>query len=343
MRLTAITLMATSGDPLLLEQVERIAGEDSDPRIRDQVSRIDQQRNDASQRGTAGPRTEQFRQQCSPAHAVCRLHRTRRVRRTMTATSKEPSHGHSDGLASDRSAPFLLFLPRLSVTAIVVAVAWLARRRGPPGHRAAGTAAEHRGQPVAPLRRGRLLRLLAIGGIIALGTLGINVSALVAGLGLTGLAIGLALKEIISNIFAGIMVILYKPFKDNDHIAVTTFEGRVVEINLRFTTLEAGDKRIYVPNAMVISNAVVVDKAAPGAGAGSGVQELRRSLDDKLPSIPAASGWKGQESGARSDCRARRSPRSNFELRGRPDEIPCQEQNATRPLPTPSSFPNAIA
>ncbi|MGO8690585.1 MAG: HEAT repeat domain-containing protein [Thermoguttaceae bacterium] len=52
-RLTAITLMATSGDPLLLEQVERIAGDDSDPRIREQVSRIDQQRNDASQRGAA--------------------------------------------------------------------------------------------------------------------------------------------------------------------------------------------------------------------------------------------------------------------------------------------------
>jgi len=50
-RLTAISLMATSGDPTLLEQVERIAADDPDPRIRDQVARIGQQRNDASQRG----------------------------------------------------------------------------------------------------------------------------------------------------------------------------------------------------------------------------------------------------------------------------------------------------
>jgi hypothetical protein len=50
-RLTAITLMATSGDPTLLEQVERIAGDDSDPRIREQVAHIAQQRNDAGQRG----------------------------------------------------------------------------------------------------------------------------------------------------------------------------------------------------------------------------------------------------------------------------------------------------
>ena len=35
------------------------------------------------------------------------------------------------------------------------------------------------------------------------------------------------------------------------------------EINLRFTTLESGGKRIFIPNALVISNAVVVEKA-PG-------------------------------------------------------------------------------
>ena len=52
-RLTAITLMATSGDPALLERVEQIAAEDEDPRIRDQVSHISQQRSDASQRGAA--------------------------------------------------------------------------------------------------------------------------------------------------------------------------------------------------------------------------------------------------------------------------------------------------
>jgi small-conductance mechanosensitive channel len=102
-----------------------------------------------------------------------------------------------------------------------------------------------------------------VGGIVALGTLGIDVSALVAGLGLTGLAIGLALKEIISNALAGILVIIYKPFKENDRVGVTTFEGRVTEINLRFTTLESGGKKIYIPNAMVISNAVVVDKTPP--------------------------------------------------------------------------------
>ena len=85
-----------------------------------------------------------------------------------------------------------------------------------------------------------------------------------AGLGVTGLVVGLALNQVLSNALAGIMVIMYKPFRENDQIAVTTFSGRVSEINLRYTTLEAGGKRIYIPNAMVISNVVVVD-AAPAA------------------------------------------------------------------------------
>ena len=87
---------------------------------------------------------------------------------------------------------------------------------------------------------------------------------------------------------AGIMVIIYKPFKHGDRIAVTTFEGRVVEINLRFTTLEAGDKLIYVPNALVISNAVVVDRAA-ATGPGTGSGELHRACGRRRrPSLPVA-------------------------------------------------------
>ncbi len=174
------------------------------------------------------------------------------------------------------TSAFLLFLPRLAATAVVVVVAW-----------GCGDAAARLILRLGYLRKVEtsLVNLfaqaarggiLAIGGIIALGTLGIDVSALVAGLGLAGLAIGLALKEIISNVFAGIRVIFYKPFKENDHIAVTTFEGRVSEINLRYTTLEAGQQRIFVPNAMVISNAVVVNKAPPGPPAPAAKpQELR--------------------------------------------------------------------
>jgi small conductance mechanosensitive channel len=100
--------------------------------------------------------------------------------------------------------------------------------------------------------------LLLLGIVSALGTVGINVTALVAGLGLTGLALGLALKEILSNAMAGFLILLYKPFKRDDYIAVSSFQGRVTEVNLRFTTLEADGVRIFVPNTLLLTNAVLV-------------------------------------------------------------------------------------
>jgi len=50
--------------------------------------------------------------------------------------------------------------------------------------------------------------LIITGLIMGLGTMGVNVSALVAGLGLTGFALGFALKDIISNLLAGVLVML---------------------------------------------------------------------------------------------------------------------------------------
>src|SRR5690606_892742 len=50
------------------------------------------------------------------------------------------------------------------------------------------------------------LALLTFGAINALGTMGVDVAALVAGLGLTGFALGFALKDIISNLLAGVLV-----------------------------------------------------------------------------------------------------------------------------------------
>ena len=87
---------------------------------------------------------------------------------------------------------------------------------------------------------------------------GVNVSALVAGLGLTGLAIGIALKDVVSNAIAGIMILIYKPFQRNDRIVVTGLEGTVVQIDLRFTTLETADRRILIPNSNLLTNSIIV-------------------------------------------------------------------------------------
>ena len=107
--------------------------------------------------------------------------------------------------------------------------------------------------------------VLTIGVVSALGTTGIDVSALVAGLGLTGFALGFALKDVVSNLMAGVLILIYRPFQHDDRIRVSAFEGRVEQIDLRYTTLDAGAQRICVPNSMLFTNAITVERM-PGNG-----------------------------------------------------------------------------
>jgi small-conductance mechanosensitive channel len=100
---------------------------------------------------------------------------------------------------------------------------------------------------------------MVLGLVTALGTIGINVAALVAGLGLTGFALGFALKDIISNSLAGILLIIYKPIQHGDHISVAAFRGNVVEINLRYTVLQGDNATIFVPNSTLFTNGITVE------------------------------------------------------------------------------------
>jgi small-conductance mechanosensitive channel len=102
--------------------------------------------------------------------------------------------------------------------------------------------------------------LLTLGAVTALGTLGVDVSAIVAGLGLTGLALGIALKDIVSNAVSGIMLLIFRPFRHRDCIKVADFEGRVIDIDMRYTHLLVDDKIIFVPNSLLFANAVTVSK-----------------------------------------------------------------------------------
>jgi small conductance mechanosensitive channel len=102
------------------------------------------------------------------------------------------------------------------------------------------------------------IAFLLVGGVTALGTIGVDVTALVAGLGLTGFALGFALKDIIANALSGIMILAYKPFERTNRIRVTTFEGTVVKIDLRYTILQTEGQQVFLPNSMLVNNAVVV-------------------------------------------------------------------------------------
>ena len=105
--------------------------------------------------------------------------------------------------------------------------------------------------------------IILMGLISALGTLGVDVSAMVAGLGLTGFALGFALKDALSNLLAGVLVLFYQPFKIGDRVEVSGCKGIVKDIDLRYTTLESEDTTFLIPNSTCFKNWIALTKSDP--------------------------------------------------------------------------------
>jgi len=103
-----------------------------------------------------------------------------------------------------------------------------------------------------------MLAIFSAGLVTALGTMGINVSALIASLGLVGFAIGFALKDALSNLMSGFMVLFYEPFKAGDYIIINKVEGEVFNINLRYTIVKTDTEYTYIPNSTILSNPLTV-------------------------------------------------------------------------------------
>ncbi len=104
------------------------------------------------------------------------------------------------------------------------------------------------------------ITLIIFGFVTALGTLGIDVSALVAGLGLTGFALGFALKDTISNLLSGVLILLYRPFEIGNRIKISGYEGIVISIDLRYTELDSEGSKVLIPNSKLFTDPVTVLK-----------------------------------------------------------------------------------
>ncbi len=100
--------------------------------------------------------------------------------------------------------------------------------------------------------------MIFIGVVMAISKLGFDVSALITGLGLTGFAIGLALKDAISNIVAGALIVIYRPFVIGDDIKFSDCNGRVSDINLRYVTVETEDGQQLIPNSLFLNTKIAL-------------------------------------------------------------------------------------
>ena len=97
--------------------------------------------------------------------------------------------------------------------------------------------------------------LMIIVAMAVLGYFGIDVTAFAAVLAAAGFAVGMALQGTLSNFAAGVMLLIFRPFKVNEYIVVAGTEGTVEEIDLFTTRLNALDNRhLIIPNGQIFGS-----------------------------------------------------------------------------------------
>ncbi|MFQ5567559.1 MAG: mechanosensitive ion channel family protein [Paracoccaceae bacterium] len=99
--------------------------------------------------------------------------------------------------------------------------------------------------------------IIALTIIIVLSQFGVETTSLIALVGAAGLAVGLALQGTLSNLAAGVMLLIFRPFKVGDYVTAGGHSGTVEEISLFTTRLVSPDNVLtIVPNGDIWASAV---------------------------------------------------------------------------------------
>lgn len=127
----------------------------------------------------------------------------------------------------------------------------------------------HRVDPLVSAFLASLARYatLAVVGIAVLQLFGIQTASLIAVLGAASLAIGLALQGTLSNLAAGVMLLIFRPFQIGHDVEVAGRAGKVRSLSLFMTELTAPDNtQILLPNGAVWGQAIINHSVYPGTG-----------------------------------------------------------------------------
>jgi small conductance mechanosensitive channel len=106
---------------------------------------------------------------------------------------------------------------------------------------------------------GSLVYILILAGTVlaALGHVGVETASFIAIIGAAGFAIGFALQGSLANFAAGVLILVFRPFKVGDFIDVAGVAGSVKEIHLFTTVLATPDNiKIMVPNGQIYGNTI---------------------------------------------------------------------------------------
>jgi len=139
--------------------------------------------------------------------------------------------------------------------------------------------------------------VLILAFVIVLNTFGVQTTSIIAAIGAAGLAIGLALQGTLSNVAAGVMIIVFRPIKLDDFVSVAGVSGTVKDITLNTTELASLDNvQIIIPNAQVwgsvISNYSVYETRRAewtfGVSYGANLAIAEQVIRDTILSDPRA-------------------------------------------------------
>lgn len=129
--------------------------------------------------------------------------------------------------------------------------------------------------------------------IAAIGTLGVETTSLAAVIAAAGLAIGLALQGSLSNLAAGVMIVMFRPFKKGDLVEAAGAEGLIHDISIFTTTMNTLDHRaIIIPNSKILDGNITnytannkrrIDMVI-GVGYGDDLQKTKKVLTDVVKS-----------------------------------------------------------
>lgn len=107
------------------------------------------------------------------------------------------------------------------------------------------------------LSKGANLVIWVLGLVVALDNAGYDIKAVLAGLGIGGLALAMAAKDTVSNFFGGVTIFVDRPFKLNDRVKISGFDGTIEEIGIRSTRLRTlAGTLVTIPNATFASSSV---------------------------------------------------------------------------------------
>lgn len=131
--------------------------------------------------------------------------------------------------------------------------------------------------------------------IAALSRIGIQTTSLVAVIGAAGLAIGLALQGSLSNFAAGVLIIIFKPFRVGDYVVAGGAEGVVEDVGIFTTTVVTLDNRTQIIPNSVATSGVIENYSkkgirrldlVPGVSYGDDIRKVKAVLEDIIAKEP---------------------------------------------------------